>query len=103
MQPGYFEHYEQVRRKSRQLKNLDGARNAVASGSAGKRETESATNGVHINGQDHIIPVSESSIQILAPVAHNAHGRDQGDSTDEITLPRDRMDISLHNFGDYAG
>ena len=107
MQPGYFEHYEQVRRKGRQLKNLDAARNAVAGLSAIKGETEAATNGVHVNGKDNGISAAESSIPILTTVGHNPHGRENGrqrrDSTDDTNLPRDRMDISLHNFGDYAG
>lgn len=107
VQPGYFEHYEQVRRKGRQLKTLDSARNAFACASAGKREFEAATNGVHINGQDHVIPAPGSSIPILATAEHNPFEREIGkqrrDSNDETTLPRDRMDISLHNFGDYAG
>lgn len=107
MQPGYFEHYEQVRRKGRQLKNLDGARNAFACASAGKREIEAVTNGVHINGPNHVIPASESSIPIPAMTVQNPpempNGKQRRDSTDEANLPRDRMDISLHNFGDYAG
>lgn len=106
MQPGYFEHYEQIRRKGRQLKNLDGARNAFACASAGKREIEAATNGVHINGKHDIIP-PESSIPILATIGHDSpempNGKQRRDSIDEPNLPRDRMDISLHNFGDYAG
>lgn len=107
VQPGYFEHYEQVRRKGRQLKTQEGARDAAASGSAIKQETEAATNGVHINGLDHIIRGPETSNSIHASVGHHSHERNSGnqrrDSIDDTNLPRDRMDISLHNFGDYAG
>lgn len=105
--PGYFEHLERIRGERRKPKMMDGARAAVANGSSGKKEIGAATNGVHVSEQGQIIPASQSPEISHATVGHDAHGKGNGkrrrDSTDDTPLPRDRMDISLHNFGDYPG
>jgi amidophosphoribosyltransferase len=106
VEPGYFKHLEQVRGGRRKPKTIEGARNAVASGAAGKGEFEVATNGVHVTDHGEMAPASRSPTPTSTTLRHdnhpNANGKRRRQSNEDMSLPRDRMDISLHNFGDYT-
>ena len=98
---GYFEHLEKLRGEGRKLKTIERAREAVAHGVAGKEQIEMAAKGVTLNGSGRIVPATNGDSDVPVAQARHApssHHEDQH----EAPKIKDRMDISLHNFGDYA-
>lgn len=109
---GYFAHLEKIRGETRKMKIMEHAREAVANGSAGQEEFDIATNGIKVEGEGDIVPESshDPSHDPGASSAINgnhgeqkAQGKRKREGGEETPSPRDRMDISLHNFGDYTG
>lgn len=98
---GYFEHLERVRGEGRKLKAMEKAREAVAHGVAAKEQIEFATNGLTVTKEGQIVPATNGKSDI--PVnGTTAVEEEQWLSQDEQSpTVSDRMDISLHNFGDY--
>lgn len=106
--PGYFEHLEKVRGESKKMKLMESAREAVANGSAGREEYEMATNGFLIKDDGSVEPLSpptmdQNSEHNVTEVQEQTNGKRQRESSGDTPSPRERMDISLHNFGDYTG
>ncbi|KAJ9495710.1 hypothetical protein H2202_008753 [Exophiala xenobiotica] len=98
---GYFEHLERVRGQTRKLKVVDEARRAVAQGVAREDQISMATNGAVVTEQGNVVPAAngdsrKSSIQVNGLDASNHEPHE-----DESPTVRDRMDISLHNLGDF--
>ena len=109
VEDGYFEHLEKVRGETKKLKVMESAREAVANGSAGEEEIRMAANGVEVNGDGTIVAASgpnfgpeESSGMILPSRRSSGKRQRDDDESEHSTPPRDRMDISLHNFGDFT-
>lgn len=100
---GYFEHLEKVRGEGRKLKAVEGAREAVLSGVAGKEEIEMAINGVKVDGNGKVIPAEDPDDSATPHVNGYDSKRPSLASLSDAESPtvRDTMDISLHNFGDY--
>ncbi|KAJ9192723.1 hypothetical protein DTO021D3_9068 [Paecilomyces variotii] len=100
---GYFEHLEKVRGEGRKLKVMDRAREAVASGLASKTDYEIAANGVKLDDRGKVVPASTPSESEVPQVSFSA-AREAPQAVEALESPkvRDRMDISIHNFGDYA-
>ncbi|KAI9760613.1 MAG: hypothetical protein M4579_001582 [Chaenotheca gracillima] len=86
---GYFEHLERIRGVSKKLKVMESAREAVLSGVADDQELRMAAKGVRVDDEGKVTAAEEQEGQ----------GRQTGE--DSWKPPRDQMDISLHNFGDY--
>ena len=104
---GYIEHLEKVRGETKMLKVMEKAREAVANGSAGTEEFEIATNGVKVNGDGSLVAANEHSeerypLTDADDLRRTTNGKRNRESDDDNRPPRDRMDISLHNFGDYS-
>ena len=107
VEDGYFEHLERVRGETKKLKVMEHARVAVANGSAGEEEIRMATNGVKVNHEGQVVAASGTGPPRGSPAntqstVQMANGKRARDSDEGSTPPRDRMDISLHNFGDYT-
>ena len=108
VEPGYFEHLEMVRGKTKKMKVLERAREAVANGQAGEEEFRIATNRVEVSVKGDIVPISAQESEDTAVVngshsPRHSNGKRQREGDEDSTpLPRERMDISLHNFGDYS-
>lgn len=106
---GYFAHLEKIRGETRKMKIMEYAREAVANGSADQKEFDIATNGIKVNDDGDTCPASSHDRD--GSSAANGNHREQkagkrkreGGEATETPSPRDRMDISLHNFGDYTG
>lgn len=99
---GYFRHLEEVRGETRKMKVLEKAREAVANGSAGKEELEIATKGVKVMANGTVVPADEERNDAsFARVNGSEKRRKQPE--EEETRPNNRMDISLHNYGDFPG
>jgi hypothetical protein len=53
-----------------------------------------------------MVPASRSLTPTSTTLKHdnhrNSNGKRRRQSNEDMSLPRDRMDISLHNFGDYT-
>ena len=104
VEPGYFEHLEKIRGESRKLKVMDKAREAVMNGVAGEKEIEIATKGVKVDKEGRVIPTTgHEAIHVngIGSKGQSATKR-RRDEEEDTTPVRDRMDISLHNFGDYT-
>lgn len=104
VEPGYFEHLERVRGETKKLKVMESAREAVANGWAGAEEIEMARNGVEVNEKGDVIAASgvNGAMAEEEVVALKANGKRAREGDEGSTPPRDRMDISLHNFNDYS-
>ncbi|MCJ1476039.1 amidophosphoribosyltransferase [Lambiella insularis] len=107
VEPGYFEHLEKVRGETKKLKVMESAREAIRRGSASEEELKMATYGVEVNGKGELVAASGYSVDEGARTngsrkKSRSNGKRQREGDEEPTLPRERMDISLHNFGDYA-
>ena len=103
---GYFRHIEKVRGETKKMKIMENAREAVANGFAGKEEIEIATNGVNVNDDGKVIPAPASTINgALATnrdgVLHRPNGQGRLEEEEEEALPKNRMDIGLHNQADF--
>lgn len=105
---GYFAHLEKIRGEIRKMKIVEHARKAVANGSADQKEFDIATNGIKVKDDGEIVPASSHDPGGSSAVNGNhseqkQQGKRKRDGEEETPSPRDRMDISLHNFGDYTG
>lgn len=102
----YFRHLEIVRGQSKRMKVVESALQAVANGSAGTMEIQIATNGATVEDGGEVVPTSLHRSAEAGDNAnddsHRADGkRKRGVVEEEDTPPpKDRMDISLHNFND---
>lgn len=79
---------------------MESARKAVLSGIANQQDLQVATNGVELDGDGKAVPVINNepgSGNVDPPQQYSAE--DMADQAPEV---EDRMDISLHNLGDYA-
>ena len=109
VEDGYLEHLEKVRAKTRKMKVLGSAREAVASGSVGTEEAKMAVSGVKVNGTGVVVAAQDSmsddkdTLSMVGPSQRSnaKRQRDEVESEDSRP-PKDRMDISLHNFGDFT-
>ncbi|MCJ1233064.1 amidophosphoribosyltransferase [Varicellaria rhodocarpa] len=101
VEPGYFEHLERVRGETKKSKIVENARVAVVNGSASEEELQIATNGAEVSGDGTVVPASPDQAKDgIQSKRHSLAKRPMEDESE--ATPRDRMDISLHNFGDYA-
>ena len=81
---------------------MESAREAVMNGMAGEKEVRMAAKGVEVDWEGKVIPAEDGH-----GVAGQANGganpsKGQAQEVKDGAIPvRDRMDISLHNFGDY--
>ena len=92
----YFEHLDRVRGKSKKLKMIANAREAVVRGFADAKELQMAALGAQVASNGDVIPAPVNG-QPQRPV-QGAEGPEQ---VGENGQPRGQMDIALHNFGDY--
>ena len=113
--PGYFEHLDRLRGQSRRMKLMSEARQAVAHGTAGHEQIQMATNGVVVAADGKAVPApapipapmgdmkeSEDG-EVRVQTKANGHRTSWGDDDSETESPkvRERMDISIHNLGDF--
>ncbi|KAL8957817.1 MAG: hypothetical protein Q9193_005005 [Seirophora villosa] len=97
----YFQHLEEVRGETRKMKVLEKAREAVANGWADQEELEIATKGIKVAENGKLVPVSGEESRNGAYIAVNGGEKRRKQSPEEKTPPKDQMDISLHNYGDF--
>lgn len=105
---GYFEHLEQVRGKAKEAKVVENARVAVINGNASAEDMLLAVNGSTVDSTGSVVPASDvpnlSSNGVDAGQVRNIgtdkRKRDEFDSQEQEP-PKERMDISLHNYGDF--
>lgn len=98
---GYFKHLEEVRGETRKMKVLEKAREAVANGSADQEELEIATKGVKVTENGNVVAASNYETDCEAYIMVNGSAKRRKQSGEEKSPPKDQMDISLHNFGDF--
>ena len=106
---GYFEHLDRLRGQNRRVKSVSEARQAVAHGIAGQEQIEVMTNGRTVTETGKVVsapPMSPNAKDDnLAGAAPNSttngnHADTWNDSTESPSV-RERMDISIHNLGDF--
>ncbi|KAI5293145.1 amidophosphoribosyltransferase [Ascosphaera acerosa] len=122
----FFEHLEKIRGEGSKAKLIDAARNAVAHGVASRSELDivAKTSCVNESGMGTVLPVAPAAAAVdsagtvggadgkssspNAPVQTGSLGQGRGEGNVEDAeadtpspIVKDRMDISLHNIGDY--
>lgn len=88
----YFQHLERVRGETRKLKTIESAKEAVVAGIASANEMALAQHGATVDDNGRVVPVADHDERPVNGMTRNA-------SREESLLPRDRQDISLHNYG----
>lgn len=97
---GYFDHLEKVRGEGRKIKALEKAKQAVTHGIASQKDFQIATNGVKLDSNGNVIPASRPGESDIPKVDIS---RIQSNASEDVNPKvKDRMDISIHNMGDYA-
>ena len=100
----YFEHLEKIRGQTRKMKVADEARRAVAQGAATADQVQIVAAGVAVDKHGRVIPAVNGD-SLKPPSRPNGITTSRADSfsfaEDDSPTVRDRMDISLHNFGDF--
>lgn len=88
------------------MKVVESALQAVANGSAGTMDIQIATNGATVEDDGNVVPTSlhrpaETGVN-GNKASHGADGKRKRGNVEEEDAPppKDRMDISLHNFND---
>jgi amidophosphoribosyltransferase len=94
---GYFDHLEKMRGEGRKMKLMESARKAVLTGVASRQDFQVAANGVAVDPNGKVVPATTPERSRQRPHNTNSH-----DSHDQPPMVKDRMDISLHNLGDYS-
>lgn len=94
----YFKHLEQIRGQTRKLKVEAEAKRAVAMGGANMQQLKLATNGGIVNGNGQIVPLEASTPSLSVKPTDNVV-----DAENESPSVQSRMDISIHNMGDFPG
>ncbi|KAI4256909.1 MAG: hypothetical protein L6R42_005954, partial [Xanthoria sp. 1 TBL-2021] len=89
---GYFQHLEEVRGETRKMKVMEKARAAVANGSVDQEEVDMVAKGVKVTSNGEVVP---------ADAQVNGDTKRRRRSREESSPPKDRMDISLHNYRDF--
>ena len=112
---GYFEHLERVRGEAQKFKVTESAQEAIAvnrisavghqeidAAFDGEAAAEAAENGVVSDGRQKR-PRADDYAATNGTSAKRTDGKNSGMLEEEEPRPvRERMDISLHNFGDYS-
>ena len=86
---------------------MERAREAVAHGDANEMEIQIATSGVRVDQSGALIPASEyyasecSIPKVNGNGPHSGRKRWREGEGKSTTPPKNGMDISLHNFGDF--
>ena len=93
---GYFDHLEKIRGEGRKIKAVEKAKQAVTHGIANHNDFQIATNGVKLDAGGNVVPASYPP-KADVPRVESEHVQ----PNDENPKVKDRMDISIHNMGDY--
>ncbi|KAI9697436.1 MAG: amidophosphoribosyltransferase [Candelina mexicana] len=102
----YFRRLEQVRGKSKKMKIVENAKEAVLHGVANEDEVKIAVNGGKVREDGEVVPAEDKKrsmgVQVngTTPNGHTVNGFSEPTEVEQSV--RERMDISLHNFGDYT-
>lgn len=100
----YFYHLERVRGQTRKLKVMDEARQAVAQGTAGEAQIQLATNRAVVNDSGKVVPATNGDVRKSSVHLDHldlSHRNSTASYEDESPSVRERMDISIHNLGDF--
>lgn len=93
----YFDRLERIRGQTRRLKVEAEARRAVASSTASPQQVKMAANGATVSGDGKVVPAEREDTNFDIPTANGMTKR----SDEETPDVRTRMDISIHNMGDF--
>jgi len=99
----YFEHLEKMRGQNRKLKLMDEARHTVAHAIAAEDPVQIATKGAVVRENGNVGPAVNGdpppeALQSNGAASQRNHWMSQERESPSV---RDRMDISLHNLGDF--
>ena len=106
---GYFEHLDRLRGGNRRIKPIDESRQAAAHGIAGQEQIEVKTNGLAVAKSGDVVssaPILQAtkdgrSAGAAADSTTNGNHTDGWNDSTESPSVRERMDISIHNLGDF--
>lgn len=93
----YFDHLEMIRGRSRKSKVEAEARRAVAMGTAGPQQYILAVNGATVNQHGKIVPAEQPT----SSSQNSEIDRQRQNSNGDSATVQSRMDISIHNMGDF--
>lgn len=96
---GYFERLEKVRGRTKELKVLDAAKEALLHGVAGEEQIEIVKRGANLDKGDIVALTSANVDGNTSQTAERLGNAAQSEPEPQQEV-RDRQDISLHNYGD---
>ncbi len=97
---GYFEHLERLRGGARKFTAMDKAHDAVTHGAASMDQVAITGKGFLATGNRQLVPATNGTSE--DPLNISANVKDSWPPQEEQSpTVSERMDISLHNFGDY--
>lgn len=100
---GYFDHLEALRGETKKKKVIESAKESVLKGTASEEEVKIVANGDTTVTNGTLVVSDAAQLSAKAPVDYAAEGHARRVMERKTTSDgpvRDRMDISLHNFGD---
>lgn len=99
----YFFHLERIRGQTRKMKVVEKAREAVASGVAEEEQIKIAANGATVDEQGRVVPAGSSTTPkpVLSGILAVNGSRFHEEEEEQSPSVKDRMDISIHNYGDF--
>lgn len=100
----FFEHLERIRGEGSKAKIVDAARNAVAHGVASKRDLDIVADASQLkeSANGNTVPVVDTGVRPRVKTPEAEREEEVEEDTESVSpVVKDRMDISLHNFGDY--
>ena len=107
---GYFAHLERIRGHSKKMKVIEGARKAVAKGSAGEEEFQIATNGAEVTEDGRVVAASSTGADDASSMINSdtpalptiKRKRTMDDESGPASRPLYCQDIAIHNHNDYG-
>lgn len=97
----YLKHLLEVRGAAKKMKVLGRAREAVAKGVASQKEIHMTARGAEVKEGGGIVPAVSDNSEAESGVKCNGREKRRRLLGEEENIPA-RMDISLHNFADFA-
>lgn len=81
---------------------MESARKAVLGGVASHSDLQVAVNGVNVDETGKVVPAAGSEMNVQQSTDNHVSHDSDDQAAEKPPQVKERMDISLHNLGDYT-